>query len=299
MNSKTLIVTNPIPAAVTRASGYIISETVPPNYGIIEWRMGNIAAGNNYTYPFGTSSGTYIPFLYDVKTAGIQTSNGDVSVSTYPTNVTVSVNNRPLPSAVGNLNDVNGKEAAPACLDRYWIVDPNNYSSNPVADITFTYRDVEWDGSVGGSTNNLVAESGLQGWKWNGTSWANPPVGNDIPSANTVKVTGVSGSAPWTLKGTELICGDFFLPTAFSPNDDGHNEIFKIHNNCIQTLDFRIYNRWGNMVYASQNPTDTGWDGSVPGKGKEGNEGVYAYEVKAIMTDGSEVVKKGTVTLMK
>ena len=47
LNSKTLIVTNPIPAAITRGSGYIISETVPPNYGIIEWRMGNIAAGNN------------------------------------------------------------------------------------------------------------------------------------------------------------------------------------------------------------------------------------------------------------
>ena len=53
------------------------------------------------------------------------------------------------------------------------------------------------------------------------------------------------------------------------------------------------------MVYASQDPNDTGWDGSVPGKGKDGNEGVYAYEIKATLTDGTELVKKGNVTLMK
>lgn len=299
LNTKTLIVTNPLPAAITRTNGYIISETVPANYGVIEWRMGNSAAGNNFVYPFGTISGVYIPFLYDVKTAGTQTTKGDVSVATYPTTVTANPNNLPFPTGVTNLNDASGKNAAVSCLDRYWMVNANNYSSNPVADITFTYADDEWDKSIAGSTNNLVSESDLKGWKWNGTGWANPTVGTDNPSANTVMVTGVSGSAPWTLKGKELVCGDFFLPTAFSPNDDNHNERFKPRNNCLQTMDLRIYNRWGNLVYSSQDPNDSGWDGSVPGKGKDGNEGVYAYELNATLMDGTPIVKKGNVTLFR
>ena len=303
LNRNTLIVTNPLPSAITRSNGYIISETDPSaGYGIIEWRMGNTAAGNNYVYPFGTTGGTYIPFLWNITAAGVETINGNTAVATYPTDVTAAVNNRPFPTVptiVTNLNDANGKEAAPACLDRYWIINTSNsYSSNPVADITFTYRDAEWDGSTGGSTNSIVSENDLLGWKWNVTQskWENPTVGTNT-GANTVNVTGVSGSAPWTLKGTELICGDFFLPNAFSPNGDGHNDFFKPRNNCIKDIDIKIYNRWGNLVAEITDPAQ-GWDGSTP-KGKDDNEGVYAYEAKGHLNDGSEIDKKGTVTLMK
>ncbi len=298
LNSKTLIVTNPLPAAITRTNGYIISETTPAaGYGVVEWRMGNTAAGNNYTYPFGTASGTYIPFLYDLAKAGTQSGAGDISVSTYPTVVTANPNNLPFPTGVTNLNDASGKNAAVSCLDRYWIVNANNYSANPIADVTFTYVDDEWD-KTGGSTNNLVSETTLQAWKWSGSAWQNPPVGTDNATANTVKVTGVSGSAPWTLKGTELICGDFWLPDAFSPNGDGHNEVFVPRNNCIKDIDLKIFNRWGNIVFETTT-VGQGWDGSVVGKSKDGNEGVYAYQVTGHLEDGKEINQKGTVTLMK
>jgi len=298
LNSKTLIVTNPLPAAVTRTSGYIISETDPSaGYGTIDWRMGNSSAGNNYTYPFGTVSGSYIPFSFDLTTAGVQSAAGSMAVATYPTSVIANPNNRPFPTGVSNLKDASGNEAAPACLDRYWIINANNYTTNPVADVTFSYRDMEWD-ATGGSTNNLVSENTLLGWKWNGTQWQNPTVGTVDILGNTVSVAGVSGSAPWTLKGTELVCEEFFLPNAFSPNGDGKNEFFKPRSNCIKTLDFRIYNRWGNLVYASTSPTDSGWDGSGA-KGKDGNEGVYAYELNATFLNGTSIVKKGTVTLLK
>ncbi|MBI3500519.1 MAG: gliding motility-associated C-terminal domain-containing protein [Bacteroidetes bacterium] len=298
LNSKTLIVTNPLPAAVTRNSGYIISETDPAaGYGIVEWRMGNTTAGNNYVYPFGTSGGTYLPFLWNIKTAGVETSNGNMSVATYPTNVTASPNNMPFPTGVTNLADGSGKNAASYCLDRYWILNSNNYSTNAVADITLTYRDAEWDNSVSGTTNNFASEDDLKGWKWSGSAWQNPPVGIVNTNANTVSVTGISGSAPWTLTGNELICGDFFIPNAFSPNGDGHNEIFNVRNKCIKDIDLKIFNRWGNLVFETTDPAQ-GWDGSTP-KGKDGNEGVYAYQAKGHMNDGTEIDKKGTVTLMK
>ena len=203
LNSKTLFVTNPLPAAVTRTSGYIISETDPTaGYGIIDWKIGNSTAGNNYTYPFGTVSGSYIPFLFDMTTAGTQSAVGSMAAATYPTLVTASPNNRPLPAGVTNLNDSLGKESAATCLDRYWVINANNYSTNPIADYTFTYRDLEWE-ATGGSTNNIFYESSLLGWKWNGTQWQNPRLGTVDSINNTVRVTGQSGSAPWTIKGTE------------------------------------------------------------------------------------------------
>ena len=123
--------------------------------------MRNSAAGNNYTYPFGTVSASYIPFLFDMTTAGVQSTVGSMAVSTYPTLVTASPNNRPFPTGITNLNDSLGNESATTCLDRYWIINANNYSTNPVADYTFTYRDLEWD-ATGGSTNNIFYESSLQ-----------------------------------------------------------------------------------------------------------------------------------------
>ncbi|HEY4799667.1 MAG TPA: gliding motility-associated C-terminal domain-containing protein, partial [Bacteroidia bacterium] len=296
LNSNTLIVTNPASGAITRTNGYIVSETDPiSGYGTLQWNFGN--STGNYVYPFGTSGGMYIPFFWNVTVPGIQIANGNMAVSTYPTSVTANPNNLPFPAGVTNLNDASGKNAASSCLDRYWMINANNYSADPVADITFTYLDAEWDGSVPGSTNNFASENDLKGWKWNGVSWQDELPENLNTGSNTLTVNTVSGSAPWTLKGKELICGDFFLPNAFSPNGDGHNDIFRPRNNCIKDMDMKIYNRWGNLVYETTDITQ-GWDGSTP-KGKSGNEGVYAYELSAKLFDGTDVIKRGTVTLLK
>ncbi len=59
---------------------------------------------------------------------------------------------------------------------------------------------------------------------------------------------------------------------------------------------FIIYNRWGDKVFESTDPS-IGWDGTY--KGKEMNDGVFAYMVKATFSDGSEASIKGTVTLVK
>src|ERR1051326_3683163 len=187
LNSNTLIVTNPSAIAITRTSGYIISETPPSSgYGTIQWNLGNSLG--NYEFPFGTFSAAYIPFLFNVSSAG--SGNGNFSVATYPTVTSNVPNNRPLPTGVSDLIDHNtGNEAAPKCADRFWITAANNYSSNPTAGITFTYQDSEWD--LSNSSSNTITEDSLRGWRWNGSQWQNPPMGNDNAGANTVKVSSV------------------------------------------------------------------------------------------------------------
>ncbi|TAL61220.1 MAG: gliding motility-associated C-terminal domain-containing protein [Bacteroidetes bacterium] len=298
LNTNTLYMTNPSNGGITRTSGYAVSETDPTSgYGIVQWNLGN--STGNYAYPFGTISGGYIPFLYNITAAGAPSGTGNIAVATYPTNVTASPNNRPLPAAIGNLNDASGNESAVTCADRFWITNANNFAPVPTANITFSYRDSEWDNS-GGSTNT-IAEDSLKSWRWNGTQWLNPTKGTDNSSLNTVTVSSVNILSIWTLKGVEppppTLCGDFFIPNAFSPNGDNHNELFKPRNNCIKDINFKIYNRWGNLVFETTDVTK-GWDGSTP-RGKEVNEGVYMYTIKATLNDGALVKKKGTVTLLK
>ena len=74
------------------------------------------------------------------------------------------------------------------------------------------------------------------------------------------------------------------MPNAFSPNDDGHNDIFKAKE-YQSIVDFHayIFNRWGQKLFEWTNPAD-GWDGTY--NGSPVKEGVYYVLVKARGADG-------------
>lgn len=92
------------------------------------------------------------------------------------------------------------------------------------------------------------------------------------------------------------ICGDFFIPTAFSPNGDGENEIFKPYSNCMQSYIMKIFDRYGERVYEGSEE-DEGWDGSF--RGKAMNAGVYYYFVEMTTVYGDTEIGKGSVSLVK
>jgi gliding motility-associated-like protein len=90
--------------------------------------------------------------------------------------------------------------------------------------------------------------------------------------------------------------GVFTVPNAFSPGK-GVNNTFKLHKRGIASLNyFRIYNRWGNVVFETKDVNE-GWDGSYQGTPQP--LGVYVYEVKAVAQNGSVFVKSGNVTLLR
>ncbi len=89
----------------------------------------------------------------------------------------------------------------------------------------------------------------------------------------------------------------FYMPNAFSPNGDGTNDIFRPFSVGYKAIkNFRIYNRWGEMVYYSENLTD-GWDGTY--KGKTCDLGVYFWEITFIDRNGKDGYLKGDVTLVR
>lgn|GEM_PF-2374078 len=91
-------------------------------------------------------------------------------------------------------------------------------------------------------------------------------------------------------------CNDFFVPDAFSPNGDGHNDILYVRGSCIQELNFEIFDRWGNRVFESLNK-ELGWDGKY--NGSPMNPGTYVYYAKIVTTSGQTIMKKGNVTLIR
>jgi gliding motility-associated-like protein len=87
------------------------------------------------------------------------------------------------------------------------------------------------------------------------------------------------------------------VPTAFTPNGDTENDVVYVKGWGIKKLvEFRIYNRWGNEVFFSDD-LNRGWDGIY--KGKIQNIDTYVYTVTVELYNGSLRTKKGTISLLR
>jgi len=91
---------------------------------------------------------------------------------------------------------------------------------------------------------------------------------------------------------------DFYLyiPTAFSPNNDGINDCFSIKGVGFEGIDFQIFNRWGNVVYSSENDADC-WDGTY--KGKPLPLGAYSWRLIVDLPFDEISIKEGILNIIR
>jgi gliding motility-associated-like protein len=88
------------------------------------------------------------------------------------------------------------------------------------------------------------------------------------------------------------------IPSAFTPNGDGLNDVFKIENlTSYLSVRLVVYGRWGLPVFESNRP-DVFWDGNNP-HGVPLPDGVYVYKFTAVETNGDVIEMSGTITLMR
>jgi len=96
---------------------------------------------------------------------------------------------------------------------------------------------------------------------------------------------------------------DVFIPNIFSPNGDGSNDVFMIFGGAgVQNvISFRVYDRWGEMLYEAENFTTNdpayGWDGMY--RDQRLNPGVFVYVAEVAFIDGTILPYKGDVTLVR
>ena len=86
------------------------------------------------------------------------------------------------------------------------------------------------------------------------------------------------------------------VPNAFSPDGDGVNDFLYVYGLGIETLDFKVYNRWGQLVFET-NDRNRGWDGTFKGIPQEMD--AYAWIATATFITGSSKTLKGNVTLVR
>lgn len=104
---------------------------------------------------------------------------------------------------------------------------------------------------------------------------------------------------------SNIVCIDncplYFLPNVFTPNNDGVNDVFSAYPyRGIEDVDFKVFNRWGVLVYQTDNPSIE-WDGTDLETGEICSDGTYYYTVKANTLRLSGIVEEtfsGTITLL-
>jgi gliding motility-associated-like protein len=96
----------------------------------------------------------------------------------------------------------------------------------------------------------------------------------------------------------EILCGPpfVFIPNAFTPNNDGENDVLYVRGREITEMYLAIFNRWGELVFESRNLND-GWNGFF--KGERCDPAVYDYYLEYSCDGVNEQFMKGNITLIR
>ncbi len=153
---------------------------------------------------------------------------------------------------------------------------------------------------------SLLSASGAAQYIWTPTGTLNNPnIANPIatPIVTTqYKVTGtnLSGCINYDsviVKVTKDNAGGYLMPNAFTPDGDGKNDCYGIKFwGTILDLQFGIYNRWGERIFYTTDPSAC-WDGTI--NGVKQDPAVFIYMIKAKTTCQPEVFRKGTFILIR
>ncbi|PHN04162.1 gliding motility-associated C-terminal domain-containing protein [Flavilitoribacter nigricans] len=92
---------------------------------------------------------------------------------------------------------------------------------------------------------------------------------------------------------------EVFIPNAFSPNDDGVNDLFQVFGSesFVQVLSLRVYDRWGSQVYAQTEGEVFAWNGKQNQEVLE--NGVYLYAIEVRLKDGTQKILTGDITIIR
>jgi gliding motility-associated-like protein len=139
----------------------------------------------------------------------------------------------------------------------------------------------------------------------------NAPLTFIWPDGSTGEEFKTPTAGTYTLLATDGFCTDsliidipagscltnIYIPNAFSPNDDGRNDLFQVFGPEIEVRQLSIFNRWGSLVYEGDG-SDAYWDGQI--NGQRANTGVYIYQLEYLNTLSLKLEKaSGSVILVR
>ncbi len=119
-------------------------------------------------------------------------------------------------------------------------------------------------------------------------------VNNENSGTGTGNGNGGNGNNPPIINNPTD--GDLFIPTAFTPNSDGENDILFVRGGKISQMTFLVFNQWGEEVFISYDQT-MGWNGTM--NGQNAQNGNYVYMLDYVDDEGIRRKISGRVTLLR
>ncbi len=154
-----------------------------------------------------------------------------------------------------------------------------------------------------GSSAQLIATGGVQYFWTPSYGLDNPGVYHPVASPEetttyVVEVTDIYGCINTDTMTLTVITPSFWIPNAFTPDNNGRNDILYVRGEGINDFEFKIFNRWGEIIFYSKD-MNTGWDGTKQVTGEKLPEGAYVYNIKGVKSDGEPVNVNGIVNLLR
>ncbi len=119
-------------------------------------------------------------------------------------------------------------------------------------------------------------------------------VGDYLVTLTTTNNSGCSDQILRTISVNRS--NNIFIPNAFTPNNDGSNDLFRVRGNNIAYYDLSIFSSWGQRIWFSPKET-TGWNGTV--NGDLVPNGTYSYVVEVFFEDGNKELYKGNISVIR
>ena len=194
---------------------------------------------------------------------------------------------------INNLQILNCNVNPPPCIASFDVQDtcaisPTRFSiasSATINSVVWNFGDAESGVSNTSSLLNPTHQFTSEG-NFNVTAIVAMTCGNYIVSQN-VQI--------FKCDTARFVLNQIFVPEAFSPNSDGNNDKVFVRGS-IKDFTFSVFNRWGEVVYRTQNQS-TGWDGTF--RNRELDAGVFVYYLSGTDDAGNTINKKGNITLVK
>ncbi|WP_276134944.1 gliding motility-associated C-terminal domain-containing protein [Polluticoccus soli] len=188
-----------------------------------------------------------------------------------------------------------------AVYDSVWCIDTISakVTVKPLPDIKIITRDTFV--KYGQSLQLMASGARIYNWTPVGSlNNANTSFPVATPTEPTTYIAGGIGANGCRAFDTVKVDIDYrdnlFVPTGFSPNNDGKNDLFKVSNLTFQrVIEFRVFNRWGQEVFMAND--NRGWDGAW--KGEPQDMDTYTYTIKVGFPDGYIETYRGNTTLIR
>lgn len=280
-----------------------VSGIAAGNYSVV------VTDANGCTENHNASVGTTPPLnisgiSVNTACAGVQTGSIDISVTGGTPSYSYSWNNGENTEDISNLG---------AGAFNVVVTDTRNCSAQADFNLAFDYElqvvttpeiNIDLGTAASLTANTNVNHNNTYQWtpvhQVACATCANTDASPTYDTKYTVTVVDENGcSATGTTLVTVNSVTDIFIPNAFSPNNDGNNDVFQLYGdvNTIQYLDFKVFNRWGEVVFSSSEHNFQ-WDGTY--KGQPVDRGAYIYTMNAVFINGySRSDYKGSVTIIR